>query len=105
MAKSRQQIEKEIQKTLDTLDHLESVEGNPFLYTRIKEQLKQETARPAQKGYVVFLRFAMVAVFLALNLSSVYFYYKKSELANQNVLIESLSSDYGLTYKESESDF
>ena len=35
-------IDQEIQKTMESIDQIQRVEGNPFLYTRLQEKLRQE---------------------------------------------------------------
>ena len=49
--KSKFDIEKEVQKTLGTLDDLKRAEGNPYLFTRVKVQLEKEPEAKTQKNW------------------------------------------------------
>ncbi len=44
-------IDQEVQKTMESIDQIQRVEGNTFLYTRLQEKLRQEAA-----GDVVTIR-------------------------------------------------
>ncbi len=62
-------IDQEVQKTMESIDQIQRVEGNPFLYTRLQEKLRQEA-----EGDVVTIRtrfpiwqFAMVVGLLFIN--------------------------------------
>lgn len=105
MAKSRQHIEEEVNKTLASLDQIERVEGNPFLYTRIQERMRAESqARPAA-GYQAILRLSLAAILLAVNVGGVYSYYKKAQEVEQTLVLDNMANEYGLTYKEASVDF
>lgn len=43
MESFEKRIQNEVQKTLSVPDHIKRVEGNPYLLTRVKAQLKEET--------------------------------------------------------------
>lgn len=42
MKKKKYNIEEEVQKSLDSIDHIQRVEENPYLFTRIQERLRQQ---------------------------------------------------------------
>jgi hypothetical protein len=44
MDKRLDKIHQEVQKTMESLDHFQRLEGNPYLYTRVKQKM----ASPAQ---------------------------------------------------------
>ena len=35
-------IDQEVKKTMESIDQIQRIEGNPFLYTRLQERLRQE---------------------------------------------------------------
>ncbi len=100
MDKPRQDIEAEIERTLSTAEDIERVSGNPFLYTRIQERMRQGEARSThRKGAVWSLAFAILL--LLINISSAVAYYQKSVRADQAAGIEAIASEYGLDAQES----
>ena len=40
--KNKQQIQQEVEKTLNSLDNIQRAEANPYLFTRIKAALQKE---------------------------------------------------------------
>lgn len=42
MKNNKINIDQEVQKTMESIDQIQRVEGNPFLYTRLQEKLRQE---------------------------------------------------------------
>ena len=45
MSKNKLHIEEEVRKTMDMSNHLQEVEGNPYLLTRVLQQIKNEKAQ------------------------------------------------------------
>ena len=41
MKNKKYNIEEEVEKTMESMDKVQRVEGNPFLFTRIQERLRQ----------------------------------------------------------------
>ncbi len=105
MAKSRHHIEEEVNKTLESLDQIERVEGNPFLYTRIQERMRTQSQASTSSNYLAILRLSLAAILLAVNVGGVYSYYKKVQEVKQTVVLDSMASEYGLTYEEYDVSF
>ncbi|NRB50881.1 MAG: hypothetical protein HRU41_24640 [Saprospiraceae bacterium] len=104
MDKPRQDIESEIERTLSTLDEVERVSGNPFLYTRIQEQMRQsKTGSSSKRAAAWSLAFAVLL--LLVNISSVLMYYQKSVQADQAAGIEAIASEYGLLDQEEDWEY
>lgn len=99
MDKSRHDIEAEIERTLKTADDIERVSGNPFLYTRIQERMRQNKAGISSKLSAAW-SLAFAVLLLLVNLSSALVYYQKSVQADQAAGIEAIASEYGLDDQE-----
>lgn len=69
MKKKKFNIEEEIQKTLDSVDGIQRVEGNPFLYTRLQERLKSNRESNVRNSNALspVWQFAFVAFLLLAN--------------------------------------
>jgi len=67
--KENNKIEEEIQKTIDSADAIQRVEGNPFLYTRLQERMKSNRENSVKpKGiFSPVWQFALVAFLLLTN--------------------------------------
>jgi len=100
MDKPRQNIEAEVERTLGTVDDIQRVESNPYLYTRIQERMRQQES-VAVAGTVSSWRVILATLLFVVNIASAYFYYQKSVQANQAVGIEAIASEYGLDAAES----
>ncbi len=98
-------IDQEVKKTMESIDQIKRVEGNPFLYTRLQEKLRQES-----EGDIVTTRtrfpvwqFAMVVALLFINgfalMESGYFN-ETTETATAS--IDELANEYALTENEEE---
>jgi len=105
MAKSRQHIEDEVNKTLASFDQIEPVEGNPFLYTRIQERMRSTPRAQPASAYTAILRLSLAAILLAVNVGGVYSYYKQVQQMEQTQVLDNIASEYGLTYEESDTSF
>ena len=46
MRKRQDKIQEEVRKTMESLDHFQPLEGNPYLYTRIKQRMENQTTAP-----------------------------------------------------------
>lgn len=99
MDKSRHDIEAEIERTLRVAEDIKRVTGNPFLYTRIQERMKQGETRTRHKLSAVW-GVAFATLLLLINLSSAFVYYQKSVRADQAAGIEAIASEYGLVDQE-----
>jgi len=105
MKNNKINIDQEVKKTMESIDQIQRVEGNPFFYTRLQERLRQEV-----EGDVVTIRtrfpiwqFAMVAGLLFINgfalIQSGYFD-GKTEVATTS--IDEFAEEYALTKSEME---
>jgi hypothetical protein len=74
--KNNQDIEKAVQQTLDSLDNLQQLEANEFLYAKIRQRM-DNTAKVVPMNYNrVMLRLAAVLV-LFIGINGVSFYVLK----------------------------
>lgn len=98
-------IDQEVQKTMESIDQIQRVEGNPFLYTRLQEKIRQEA-----EGDVVTIRtrfpawqFAMIVGLLFINgfalMQSGYFDDTDEPIATS---IDEFADEYALTVNEVE---
>ncbi len=105
MKNNKINIDQEVQKTMESIDQIQRVEGNPFLYTRLQEKLRQEA-----EGDIVTIRtrfpvwqFAMIVGLLFINgfalMQSGYFD-NTNETAETS--IDEFADEYALTENEME---
>ncbi|MES2379252.1 MAG: hypothetical protein V4553_21855 [Bacteroidota bacterium] len=82
--KNNQDIEKAVQQTLDSLDNLQQLEANEFLYAKIRQRM-DNTAKVVPMNYNrVMLRLAAVLVlFIGINGLSFYVLKHSSAPATQ----------------------
>ncbi len=99
MDKSRLDIESEIDRTLKATEDIKRVSGNPFLYTRIQERMRQANTSNGSRISIVW-SLAFAVLLFVINLSSAFAYYQKSVQASQAAGIEAIASEYGLTEQE-----
>jgi len=60
-------INKEVEKTLQSWDNVERFEANPFLYTRIEQKIKNLDAPPERYSWTWVWQPLLVAVIVAVN--------------------------------------
>ena len=104
MEKKKFNIEEEIQKTLDSVDGIKRVEGNPFLYTRLQERLNSNReSNVANKSFLSPIwQFALVAFLLIAN---VYVLLQSDYSNTQNTTtIEDVATEYDLTSSEDDTE-
>lgn len=105
MKNNKINIDQEVQQTMESIDHIQRVEGNPFLYTRLQEKLRQEA-----EGDVVTIRtrfpvwqFAMIVGLLLINgfalVQSDYFDDTTETVATS---IDAFADEYALSTGEEE---
>ena len=98
-------IDQEVQKTMESIDQIQRVEGNPFLYTRLQEKLRQEAEGDVVTIHTRFpvWQMAMVVVLLFVNgfalMQSGYFD-ESTETATTN--IDQFADEYALIASEEE---
>lgn len=98
-------IDQEVQKTMESIDQVQRVEGNPFLYTRLQEKLRQEA-----EGDVVTIRtrfpvwqVAMVGVLLFINgFALMEFGYFDETTETVAMGIDEFADEYALASNETE---
>lgn len=61
---SKEQIQQEIEKTLDSLNNVKRAQANPFLFTRIKARMNKKTDR--WEGVFSFISKPAIAVVILL---------------------------------------
>lgn len=96
-------IENEVQKTLDALENIKRVDGNPFLFTRIKAQLEKDRQINAKKTlqFSNVLSWSMMVLLLTINIIAITDNLKTE--TSQDSLIESIASDFG--FQDQETDY
>ncbi len=105
MSKRNLHIEDEIRKTMEMADHIQKVEGNPFLLTRVMQQLENEK-RTAQEGWFASLapayKMAFSMVIIALN---AFVFFQLDDLSINSVTSQSeidFVDEYGLVDQEAD---
>ena len=108
MKKKKPNLQEEVEKTLDSLERIERVEGNPFLFTRVIEQIKSEQA-PQTSGNLLWQP-ALMTLLIVLNVFTAVRYLTVKQAEQRTALIQTLAEDYDLkesgtsTYYLSESN-
>ena len=98
---TNKKIQDEVKKTIAVLDNIEKIEGNPYLFTRVKATLNS----PKKEGRFSFAsvfgspRIALILVLLFFNLAStiLFFTQNKTAVASDESFISSLTQEYYLS--------
>lgn len=104
MDKKKLNIEEEIQKTLDSVDAIQRVEGNPFLYTRLQERLdsSRENTVTTKGWFSPAWQFALIVFLFITNglvlLQSEYF------STSNEITIDEFATEYELTPSENDEE-
>lgn len=104
MKEKNYNTEEEVQKTLDSADAIQRVEGNPFLYTRLQERMNSNREHRVKSSGVFspVWQFALVAFLLLANglvlLQSDYFN------APTETTIDELAVEYELVPSENDDE-
>jgi hypothetical protein len=103
MEKKFTHIEEEVRKTMDMADEIQQVEGNPFLATRVLQQIENERAQ--ETGFLINLspvyKLAFSIFLIALNALVVF---QMSDLKSGLVQTDNtvdIASEYGLVVEDS----
>lgn len=101
--KSKFDIEQEVQKTMSALDELKRVDGNPYLFTRIKAQLEKQQEPEVQKKreFSSVLSWSTMLLLLVVNIIAI-----RGNLNTETIqdsFVESIASDYG--FEEEKTDY
>lgn len=87
-------INKEVQKTLESWDQTERYEGNPFLYTRIEEAIRKANEPKIKMKWT--WQPILVAVLIAVNVFTI-----ATALVNQSdAIYDDIASQYDLKVEE-----
>jgi hypothetical protein len=98
--KDKTAIDAEVQKTLQSLDHIPKVQANPFFYTRLQRRLAARHGREAISIFgVIFqkaLRPALVPLLIAVSIGAGIWIGYKPATANRTTYLNSMIETYGL---------
>ena len=74
---TKKKIQDEVEKTIGILDKMEKIEGNPYLFTRIKANLysQKRISRFSLASVLASPRIALIIMLLVMNLLSVVFFF------------------------------
>ncbi|MEO1049580.1 MAG: hypothetical protein AAFX87_03105 [Bacteroidota bacterium] len=98
--KSKKEIDKAVQRTLDVADNLKKVSSNPFLYEKIIHSMSESETKNQGVPLINSLAFklAAFAVVLVLNITTLYLVTSDSAtITESSDPIESLAEEYYLT--------
>ena len=97
-------IKDKVDKAMRLFDDVESIEGNPFLFTRVKTALETQPEKTRFRSLFapVPIQFAFVIVLLILNLFSVGFFISRDNTSGskENSFMVTLTSDYYLNLED-----
>lgn len=110
MENKKHHINQEIQKTMESIDQIQRVEGNPFLYTRLQERLKQQGEA---KHITTQSRFPVwqlaVVVFLLLINSTVLFqsgyFDQENTVTSEDLTLDNFADEYALSQDDEDLDY
>lgn len=95
--KERDKIEKEVQKTMQSIEGLERQRANPYMFQRVQTRIEEEAKErlPILKPNFIV---ALVIIILLNALTLVYFYKDASSDKNKvnSVTIQSISKEYNI---------
>jgi len=98
----KKKIKEEIEKTMNVFERLGTIDGNPYLYTRIRATLDSRASKPGVARLLadwVSPRAALIAVLLVLNLLSAIFFIikQRSDTFSNMSFIGSFTDGYYLS--------
>jgi len=110
MENKKDHIDNEVQKTMNSIDQIKRVEGNPFLYTRLQERLNQQSdvKNVTIHSRIPIWQIAMVVVLFLINgiaLQQVGYFDSEKTTANEEVTLENFADEYALTQDEEDLDY
>jgi hypothetical protein len=96
--KNQVQIHDEVEKTLRAFDNDPSLEPNPFLFTRIRAAMDDQTqVREGGIVHFVHLRQVVMIVILLANLITLFHYVdRNAKSASHETLVSALQNEYSL---------
>ena len=102
-----QKITADVKKTLSLLDNIKNIEPNPFLFTRIKEEIVSHTSKKSLSSSDLVLnlfRRIVFAVLIVFNVYSVISYLGNGKVNEQyqRMYIKNVVSEYSI---QTETDY
>ena len=102
-----QKITADVKKTVSLLDNIKNIEPNPFLYTRIKEEIDSHTSKKLLSSSDLVLnliRRIVFAVLIVFNVYSVISYLSNGKVNDQyhRIYIKNVVSEYSI---QTETDY
>ncbi|TNE69300.1 MAG: hypothetical protein EP344_00415 [Bacteroidetes bacterium] len=91
--KDQERIESEVRQTLDVLDHMRRVEGNPYLFTRLQAQMANGD-RTATRQSAPGWQLALTMLIIVLNGAFLFQYWQGNRQSGS--LPQALSAEWGL---------
>lgn len=103
--KKEKRILEEVEKTMNSIDNVANLEANPFLFTRIKARIVDNSVEQIKEGKTTLvLKPAALIIILVINIVTAVFFFKNNstnQAANTNTtLVESLTEDYQYSQTE-----
>lgn len=94
----KENIAREIRKTLEQFDHAEQLPHDPFFYARVQSRLTRQRRQSIFSGV---LRPALLLLFVFINVgTAIWYFHAKEQLSKKNVrqeLFQILASDFKLS--------
>lgn len=89
-------IKEEIEKTLDAHGRMETLEANPFLFTRLKEEIEKPAGKKRKRSAV--LKPAALALFILLNAFTSYYIInsENQSTVSRKTYLSAISSEYNI---------
>ncbi len=101
MKKKNEDLEKKIEETMESLDHLQRVEANPYLYHKIQERLQASAQKNVrQSNWNKQLGFAFLVLLMTVNVFTILQYNRTNSTTADGM--STISQAYG--WSESSSD-
>lgn len=96
----KDKIREEVEKTVNAFDHLEKLEGNPYLFTRIQSEIESNLTKEKRYNFKgEFLRPVILFLILIMNVFTVIFFFNsKSETSStKQTYFSAISSEYSIS--------
>ena len=87
-------INKEVEKTLQSWDNINRLEANPFLYTRIEQRSKNLDAPPEKRVWGWVWQPLLVAVIIAMNFFTIATAFNSTE---KQSVYDSIAEQYNIS--------
>lgn len=94
--KSKQEIERNVEETLNSLDGLQPAEAGEFLYTRIAGKLQHVRDNEVSRGSKLLLRISLAMLLLCVINIGAFMLLKDKPTVKKTNGIDAFASQYGL---------